>query len=405
MSIAEAGAITFATHLVARSPLLRSLAHHPVLVGLCADLVGPDVNLYWDQAVYKKPEKPRRFPWHQDNGYSYVEPQQYLTCWLALTDTTVENGCPQVVPGVHRVGTIRHRFVDPLGFECFTDPEGAVAAPVRAGGVVVFSSLTPHLTGPNTTDGVRKAYILQYAPAGARVLRGDPDAGPPVAEEPCGDPDRQFPVLRGGRRRAGLMAGVRGQVQRRGVERRAAILRAATEVFAAHGYRGASLAMIGERVGLTPAGVLRHFGSKEELLLAVIRDRDQRATAIAEELARMPPLEGLRAVVRYAEMSEAEPGIAALFTVLQAEHLELPGSVRRFFVERARGIEDVVVLWLRQGQEDGSIRRDVDLRRVARELMAFMEGAALMWLLDPERHSLVDLYRGYLDRLADELAA
>jgi AcrR family transcriptional regulator len=201
------------------------------------------------------------------------------------------------------------------------------------------------------------------------------------------------------------MTGVRGQVQRRGVERRAAILRAATEVFAAHGYRGASLAMIGERVGLTPAGVLRHFGSKEELLLAVIRDRDRRATAIAEELARMPPLEGLRAVVRYAEMSEAEPGIAALFTVLQAEHLELPGSVRRFFVERARGIEDVVVLWLRQGQEDGSIRRDVDLRRVARELMAFMEGAALMWLLDPERHSLVDLYRGYLDRLADELAA
>src|SRR5690606_14752402 len=198
VSIAEAGAITFATHLVARSPLLRSLAHHPVLVGLCADLVGPDVNLYWDQAVYKKPEKPRRFPWHQDNGYSYVEPQQYLTCWLALTDATVENGCPQVVTGVHRVGTIRHRFVDPLGFECFADPEGAVAAPVRAGGVVVFSSLTPHLTGPNTTDGVRKAYILQYAPAGARVLRGDPDAGPPVAEEPCDDPDRQFPVLRGG---------------------------------------------------------------------------------------------------------------------------------------------------------------------------------------------------------------
>src|SRR5690606_38440003 len=112
-------ALTFATHLVARSPLRRSLAHHPVLGGRCADLVGPDVNLYWDQAVYKKPEKPRRFPWHQDNGYCYVEPQLYLTCWLALTDATVENGCPQVVPGVHRVGTIRHRFVDPLGFECF----------------------------------------------------------------------------------------------------------------------------------------------------------------------------------------------------------------------------------------------------------------------------------------------
>ncbi|HEX5945037.1 MAG TPA: phytanoyl-CoA dioxygenase family protein [Acidimicrobiales bacterium] len=199
VSIAEAGAITFATHVVAQSPVVRAFAAHPVFAGLCADLVGPDVNLYWDQAVYKKPEKPRRFPWHQDNGYSYVEPQQYLTCWVALTDATVENGCPWVVPGVHRRGTLRHEFVDPLGWECFAAPEGAVAAPVAAGGVVVFSSLTPHLTGPNTTDGVRKAYILQYAPAGARVLQGDPSVGPPTGEVACDDPDRQFPIVRAGR--------------------------------------------------------------------------------------------------------------------------------------------------------------------------------------------------------------
>jgi phytanoyl-CoA hydroxylase len=203
VSIAEAGAITFATHVVTRSPVVRSFAAHPVFAGLCADLVGPDANLYWDQAVYKKPEKPRRFPWHQDNGYSYVEPQQYLTCWVALTDATVDNGCPCVVPGVHRRGTLRHRFVDPLGWECFADPEGAVAAPVSAGGVVVFSSLTPHLTGPNTTDAVRKAYILQYAPSGARVLQGDASVGPPAGEVACEDPDRQFPILRAGREVAG----------------------------------------------------------------------------------------------------------------------------------------------------------------------------------------------------------
>ncbi len=161
--------------------------------------MGPDVNLYWDQAVYKKPEKPRRFPWHQDNGYAYVEPQQYLTVWLALTDATVDNGCPWVVPGLHRAGTLRHTYVDPLGWECLSDPEGAVAAPVPAGGAVVFSSLTPHLTGPNTTDGVRKAYILQYAPDGAEVLRGDPTAGPPERRERADAPDRQYPVLRGGR--------------------------------------------------------------------------------------------------------------------------------------------------------------------------------------------------------------
>jgi phytanoyl-CoA hydroxylase len=198
LSIAETGAITFSLHLAAKSPVLADLTRHPRIVELCAELIGPDVRLYWDQAVYKKPEKPRRFPWHQDNGYAFVEPQQYLTVWLALTDATLENGCPWVVPGLHRGGTLRHTYVEPLGYECLSDPEGAVAAPVPAGGAVVFSSLTPHLTGPNTTGSVRKAYILQYAPDGAEILRGDADAGPPVARERADAPDRQWPVLVGG---------------------------------------------------------------------------------------------------------------------------------------------------------------------------------------------------------------
>jgi ectoine hydroxylase-related dioxygenase (phytanoyl-CoA dioxygenase family) len=197
-AIAEADAITFTTHLVARSPLLRDLSRHPRIVGICADLLGPDVRLYWDQAVYKKPEKPRRFPWHQDNGYSFVEPQQYLTVWVALTDATVDNGCPVVAPGFHRLGTLVHHYVEPLGWECLADPAGAVAAEVPAGGAVVFSSLTPHLTGPNTSGAERKAYILQYAPDGAEILRGDPGSGPPTERIPCDVPDRQYRVLAGG---------------------------------------------------------------------------------------------------------------------------------------------------------------------------------------------------------------
>ncbi len=199
VSIAEAGAITFSVHLASRSPVLRRLVTDAALTGIAADLVGPDVRLYWDQAVYKRPEKPRRFPWHQDNGYAYVEPQQYLTIWLALTDATIENGCPQVVPGLHRRGTLEHHYVEPLGWECLGDPCDSIAAPVAAGGAVVFSSLTPHLTGPNLTADVRKAYIVQYAPAGAERLEGDPATGPPTARASCDAPDRQFPVVVGGR--------------------------------------------------------------------------------------------------------------------------------------------------------------------------------------------------------------
>jgi phytanoyl-CoA hydroxylase len=196
--IAEQGAITFSPHAVLSSPAARAVARHPTLVGLCRDLLGPDVNLYWDQAVYKKTEKPRRFPWHQDNGYTFVEPQLYLTCWLALTDATLDNGCPYVVPGAHRHGTLRHYWVDPIGWQCFDDPPEALPAAVPAGGAVVFSSVMPHSTGPNTTGAVRKAYIVQYAVDGTEILQGDPEKGPPTTRTRQDDPDRQFPVLRGG---------------------------------------------------------------------------------------------------------------------------------------------------------------------------------------------------------------
>ena len=194
--IARAGEITFSVHLVVRSALLRAFCGSALFRDLARDVIGPDVRLYWDQAVYKKPETPADFPWHQDNGYTFVEPQQYLTCWIALTDATEANGCPWVVPGLHRLGTLRHWMTD-LGWRCLDDPSGAVAVPVRAGGIVVFSSLTPHRTGPNRTDAVRKAYIVQFAPDGARTVSVQEDGVRCLA--PCDHPDRQFAILRDGR--------------------------------------------------------------------------------------------------------------------------------------------------------------------------------------------------------------
>jgi phytanoyl-CoA hydroxylase len=195
--IAEADNITFCTHMVKRSPFLRDFCAGPFFRDLVHDLIGPDVRLYWDQAVYKKPEKPRSFPWHQDNGYTFVQPQQYLTCWVALTDATVDNGCPWVVPGLHRRGTLAHQLTE-AGWQCLQEPENAVPVPARAGSVVVFSSLTPHSTGPNLSDAVRKSYIVQFAPDGARVLKAEPGSPEPVAELQDA-PERQFPVLVAGR--------------------------------------------------------------------------------------------------------------------------------------------------------------------------------------------------------------
>jgi ectoine hydroxylase-related dioxygenase (phytanoyl-CoA dioxygenase family) len=189
--IAERGNIHFAPNLVLRSKALARFCAHVVFADLCHDLVGPDARLYWEQAVYKKPEKPGTFPWHQDNGYRYVEPQQYLTCWVALTEATRENGCPWVAPGRHLSGTLEH-WLTPAGWQCLVeDPPEPLAIEAPAGSIAVFSSLTPHRTGPNLSGGVRKSYIVQFAPDGARAIDGD-------ALVPQDDPLRQFFVLKGG---------------------------------------------------------------------------------------------------------------------------------------------------------------------------------------------------------------
>jgi ectoine hydroxylase-related dioxygenase (phytanoyl-CoA dioxygenase family) len=198
--MSEKGAMSFIPNLVARSPLLAQFVRHPTLLAIAADLLGPDVDLYWDQAVYKRPERPQRFPLHQDTGYQLTEPEDFLSCWIALTDATPENGCLMLAPGLHRHGTLRHVHVEPQGWEeCLLDsPPELVAAPLPAGGAVVFSSLTPHTTEANTTDGIRKGYLILYARPGTVVYAGSPDE-PRPEPQPQNDPRFQFPVLRGGR--------------------------------------------------------------------------------------------------------------------------------------------------------------------------------------------------------------
>jgi len=185
--LTDAAAITFTLHLVRKSPSLRAFAAHPAIQDVCHDLIGPDVRLYWDQAVYKKTEKVQEFPWHQDNGYSFVQPQQYLTLWIPLIDVDEQNGCPWIMPGLHRLGTLEH-WATEIGLVCLERAPGAVAAPAKAGDIVVFSSLAPHRTGPNLTEAVRPAYILQYAPDGAVVHTPD---GQVLTQS---DPERQFRI-------------------------------------------------------------------------------------------------------------------------------------------------------------------------------------------------------------------
>jgi phytanoyl-CoA hydroxylase len=183
---------TITSHLVLHSAWLRGLCGAGVLPMIAADLMGPRVRLYWDQAVYKVPITSGAFDWHQDNGKVFVSPQHYITCWIAMTDATEASGCLWVANGLHVRGTLRHWQRD-RAWVCLDEaPADCTPVPMRAGDLAVFSSVTVHKTLRNQSESTRKAYVVQYAPDGAVALRRTQDGS--VSQEPQAEPARQFLV-------------------------------------------------------------------------------------------------------------------------------------------------------------------------------------------------------------------
>jgi hypothetical protein len=166
---AEDGPLSYRPMMHLASPTLTAVATDPRWAPIVLPLVGTgDARLYWEQAVSKPPQARTELPWHQDNGYTPLVPEEYVTCWLALDDAELENGCLWVIPGSHRQGTLpHHNGAGPFRVGHDGPDVDGVAVPVARGSVLVFSSLLMHRSGPNVTDRQRRAWILQYCSATA----------------------------------------------------------------------------------------------------------------------------------------------------------------------------------------------------------------------------------------------
>lgn len=193
------------------------------------------------------------------------------------------------------------------------------------------------------------------------------------------------------------MAGVKGQVQARGVERRRAIIDAAIEQFAQNGYRGTSIADIAEQVGITNGGVLHHFPSKEALLVEVIRQRDNEAIAALDTLDFDTVAEHFDAWLQVATWNEAREAYVALHAVLLTESIDTDHPANPYFTSRNKWLRELLSSALQKGVDTGELRSDLDIDTKAREIQAFVEGAGLMWLHEPDPGGLSRLYRSYFD--------
>lgn len=167
----EDGQMVYRPMLHLADPFLQQVATDPRWAGIVVPAVGPDVRLYWEQCVAKPPGAGTELPWHQDNGYTPLDPEEYLTCWLALDDADEANGAMQLLPGSHRWGTVPHRddkAKNPYFRVGYDGDDAGVLVPLRRGDVLVFSSLAMHRSGPNRSDRDRRAWIIQFCPSHAR---------------------------------------------------------------------------------------------------------------------------------------------------------------------------------------------------------------------------------------------
>jgi len=190
-----------------------------------------------------------------------------------------------------------------------------------------------------------------------------------------------------------------------GGETKRAILEAAMTLYARRGVKGTGLAAIGQAAGVTHAGVLYHFGSSRKLLLAVLDARDRRFwRETAETWAGRSGLDALRRMPRLAEWNRDNWELAKLFTVLQSENLDEDDEAHAYFVERRRRVRGRIERAIQEGRRRGEIRPDADARTKADEAVAFMDGAQMSAMLDPQV-DLVAVFESYTEALVRDLAA
>ena len=155
--------------------LFRSLAHHPVMVGIAVELIGQDVALFQSMLLMKPPRFGGQKVWHQDNAYFRLEPNDVFGFWIALDDTDVENGCMHVIPGSHREGIGEHGGVaDDYGLSSTPSQNNAIACIMKAGDALVFHGETYHYTPPNKSDRRRRALQYHYASTHCRSSKDSP---------------------------------------------------------------------------------------------------------------------------------------------------------------------------------------------------------------------------------------
>ena len=156
--------------------------HHPLIAGTARALLKtPSVRLWHDQIISKPPKDNGHFAFHHDFFFWPLSPPEIVSCWLALDDATVENGCMHVIPKSHsneRFSVEARQAENAMAEKAKNDGERPAknqwdemreldishGKPVelKAGECMFHHCLNFHATPPNTTDRQRRAFVMIF---------------------------------------------------------------------------------------------------------------------------------------------------------------------------------------------------------------------------------------------------
>lgn len=185
------------------------------------------------------------------------------------------------------------------------------------------------------------------------------------------------------------------------------IIDAAFELFAADGIRQTTLTAVAERAEVPENEVRHHFDDVDTLLLAVLERIDTSFLETESYMAGAPfsGIETLRRQAAGAKILAERPEHARLRVVVSFEAIVRAGAARTYTQDRTESIRWWFATALSEGVRLGEFSPDTDPDARAAEMVAFMEGIQIQWLLHPERIDLVRAYESYIDDLIDQISA
>lgn len=162
----------YCSHLLAFDLAFLNYARHPTILKMVEQVLGPDFAL-WNSSFFAKPAKGGlKTPWHQDGEYWPIRPLATCTVWIAIDDSTPENGCLRIIPGSHKDRRLRahHTYEgkdvtlhQELNADEF-DETTAVDMVLKAGQVSLHDVYLLHGSEANHSDKPRRGMTLRFMP-------------------------------------------------------------------------------------------------------------------------------------------------------------------------------------------------------------------------------------------------